>query len=95
MAPLGDPRVEDFLVGQALDCANRQLKKLGGFAGAAASGGGVRGHACLHLKTSIYRQLSSFRLANTYIDFQLLHLMHSSRIVSLGTLGMFHLFISD
>ncbi len=53
MAPLGDPGVEDFLVGQALDCADRQLKKLGGFAGAAASGGGERGHACLHLKTSI------------------------------------------
>jgi hypothetical protein len=39
VATLSDPGVKDFLVDQALDRANRQLKKLGGFAGAAASGG--------------------------------------------------------
>jgi hypothetical protein len=49
----GDPGVKDFFVCQALDRADRKLKKLSGLAGAAASGGGVRGHACLHLKTSI------------------------------------------
>jgi hypothetical protein len=30
-----------------LDRADRQLKKFSGFAGAAASGGGLRSHACL------------------------------------------------
>ena len=53
VTPLGNPCVKDFLVDQALNRADRQMKKLGGFAGAAASGGGVRGHACLHWKTSI------------------------------------------
>jgi hypothetical protein len=40
VTPLGDPRVKDFLVDQALNRADRQLKKFSGFAGAAASGGG-------------------------------------------------------
>jgi hypothetical protein len=53
VATLSDPGVKDFLVDQALDRADRQLKKLGGFAGAAASGGGMRGHAYLRRKASI------------------------------------------
>ena len=40
VAPLCDPGVKDFLVYQALDRADRQLKKFSRFAGAAASGGG-------------------------------------------------------
>jgi hypothetical protein len=40
VTPLGDPCVKDFLVSQALNRADRQLKKFSGFAGAAASGGG-------------------------------------------------------
>jgi len=40
VAALCDPGVKDFLVDQALDRADRQLKKFSGFAGAAARGGG-------------------------------------------------------
>jgi len=37
--------MKNFFVDQALDRADRELKKLSSFAGAAASGGGMRGHA--------------------------------------------------
>ena len=47
VASLRNPGVKNVFVDQALDRADRQLKKLSGFAGAAASGGGLRGHACL------------------------------------------------
>jgi hypothetical protein len=56
VATFGDPGVEDVFVDQALNRADRELKKFSGFAGAAASGGRVRGHACLLWKASIYRQ---------------------------------------
>ena len=55
MAPFSDPGVEDVFVDQALDRADRKLKQFSGFAGAAASGGGVRVNACLLWKASIYR----------------------------------------
>ncbi|MEY3922432.1 MAG: hypothetical protein RI915_79, partial [Pseudomonadota bacterium] len=44
---LRNPGVKNVFVDQALDRADRQLKKFSGFAGAAASGGGLRSHACL------------------------------------------------
>jgi len=53
MPALRDPGVQDIFIDQALNRADRELKELSGFAGAAASGGGVRGHACLHWKTPI------------------------------------------
>jgi hypothetical protein len=80
--------VQYVFVDQALDCADRELQKLSGFAGAAASGGGDCGHACLQCKTLIYRQSTHFSLASKYIDFHLLELA-AVAIVSLGTLWMF------
>jgi hypothetical protein len=53
MTSLRDPSMKDVFVDQALDRADRELKKFSGFAGATASGGGLMGHACLLCKTPI------------------------------------------
>jgi hypothetical protein len=53
VAALGDPGMKDVFVYQALDGADRELKKICGFAGATASGGGLIGHTSLLCKAPI------------------------------------------